>query len=50
MERDKNYYEVWVKCTNCGQREKVSILKGVTVEDTPCPVCGCKALQLSLVY
>ena len=41
-------YKVSVYCYNCGYRDsELPIEKGVRVETTPCPKCGCIALHRS---
>lgn len=38
-------YKVHCKCTNCDYNGKTEIEKGMKVEESECPTCGCKTLN-----
>jgi len=55
------FYEASVECSNCGEKPKIQIPKGVTVqqffeevrikgrrEEPVCPNCGCTTLRAPL--
>jgi len=40
-------YEIDTVCTNCNFKNKMELPKGKAVEETLCPNCGCKTLEIS---
>ena len=55
---EKGFYEGSVECNNCGEKLRIQIPKGLTVqqffeevrikgirEEPVCPSCGCKTLR-----
>lgn len=42
---NKQFYEIWVDCSNCGERNNVRIEKGKIIDEKECPNCGCTLLE-----
>jgi Zn ribbon nucleic-acid-binding protein len=43
---NSSFYEAFVFCVNCHNREKMSIPKGSRIEDTNCENCGNMSLKI----
>lgn len=44
-EEQKNTYSVRVKCFNCGLKKRIEVQRGVRVDDSKCPNCGCRSID-----
>lgn len=43
--REPRFYHAKVRCTNCFHGGDVTIPKGMTVDQYPCPACYCMRLE-----
>lgn len=46
-DRQSDYYQVTVKCSNCDLWKSLSFNKGKKVNFHLCPNCGCRSLHLN---
>ena len=44
-QRVDKFYNQEIRCLNCGHGGTIRILKGLPVDQCPCPACLCQRLQ-----